>query len=110
MNVSFPFDTETVQFDMNGNPPGWYDIMNYQLLPGGGYNYVSIGNWKNGTLSIPSGPSKMVTSVCSEPCHSNQVKVITNLHKKNRLIDYSITIIKVSLMYNLHVHDCNLNI
>ena len=75
MNVSFPFDTETVQFDLNGNPPGWYDIMNYQLLPDGGYNYVQIGNWKNGTLSIPQGPRKMVTSVCSEPCNTDQVKV-----------------------------------
>ena len=76
MNVSFPFDTETVQFDSNGNPPGWYDIMNYQSLPDGGYNYVQIGNWKNGTLSIPQQPRKMVTSVCSEPCNTDQVKVI----------------------------------
>ena len=75
MNVSFPFGNETVQFDSNGNPPGWYDIMNYQHLPSGGYNYVKIGNWKNGTLSIPENPIKLPTSVCSEPCSTGQAKV-----------------------------------
>lgn len=76
MNVSFLFGNETVQFDSNGNPPGWYDIMNYQLLPNGMYNYVQIGSWENGTLTIPESPKKMVTSVCSEPCGTGQVKVL----------------------------------
>ena len=76
MNVSFVYGNETVQFDSNGNPPGWYDIMNYQRTNEGRYNYVQIGSWKNGTLDIPSGPFKMVTSVCSEPCQTGQVKVL----------------------------------
>lgn len=88
MNVSFPYGTETVQFDSNGNPPGWYDIMNYQRHelnvsssnPSGvqqqQYGYVQIGSWRNGTLDMPDWPAKMVTSVCSEPCQKGQIKVI----------------------------------
>ena len=77
MNVSFPFGNETVQFDSNGNPPGWYDIMNYQKRTAtkGGHGYVQIGSWKNGTLDMPDWPAKMVTSVCSEPCQKGQIKV-----------------------------------
>lgn len=77
MNVSFAYgNNETVQFDSDGNPPGWYDIMNYQRSAADGrYNYVQIGSWKNGTLDIPNKPFKMVTSVCSEPCQAGQVKV-----------------------------------
>ena len=94
MNVSFSFANETVQFDSNGNPPGWYDIMNFQAI--GNivenndtttsssssssvaikYNYVQIGSWKNGTLELPDRPGKTVTSVCSEPCPLGQFKVI----------------------------------
>lgn len=77
MNVSFYYGNETVQFDSNGNPPGWYDIMNFQKqsVGVGKYNYVQIGSWKNGTLELPDEPGKMVTSVCSEPCLIGQVKV-----------------------------------
>ncbi|XP_045033504.1 metabotropic glutamate receptor 1 isoform X1 [Daphnia magna] len=88
LNVSFPYGTETVQFDSNGNPPGWYDIMNYQRHelnvsssnPSGvqqqQYGYVQIGSWRNGTLDMPDWPAKMVTSVCSEPCQKGQIKII----------------------------------
>jgi len=75
LNVSFPYENETVQFDKDGNPPGWYDIMNYQRLADGRRNYVQIGTWKNGTLDLPSNLDKMVNSVCSEPCPTGQVKV-----------------------------------
>lgn len=81
MNVSFSYGNETVQFDSNGNPPGWYDIMNYQqrAVSKGqqqlSYGYVQIGSWKNGTLDVPDWPAKMVTSVCSEPCQNGQIKV-----------------------------------
>lgn len=96
MNVSFSFANETVQFDSNGNPPGWYDIMNFQAVGSGGnivtenndttgssssstvaikYSYVQIGSWKNGTLELPDRPGKTVTSVCSEPCPVGQFKV-----------------------------------
>ncbi len=81
MNVSFPFGNETVQFDSNGNPPGWYDIMNYQKRPDGQYGYAQIGSWKNGTLDMPDWPAKMVTSVCSEPCQNGQIKVIVIINK-----------------------------
>ena len=75
LNVSFPYGTETVQFDSNGNPPGWYDIMNYQRHNKQQYGYVQIGSWRNGTLDMPDWPAKMVTSVCSEPCQRGQIKV-----------------------------------
>ena len=79
MAVSFSFANETVQFDSNGNPPGWYDIMNYQRAGRGQqqHNYVQIGSWRNGTLlmDLPERPFKMLTSVCSEPCGTGQVKV-----------------------------------
>lgn len=89
LNVSFAYGTETVQFDSNGNPPGWYDIMNYQRQqqPSNNnnkaqqqqYGYVQIGSWRNGTLDMPDWPAKMVTSVCSEPCQSGQIKVIQTI-------------------------------
>ncbi len=79
LNVSFAYGTETVQFDSNGNPPGWYDIMNYQRQPNQQYGYVQIGSWRNGTLDMPDWPAKMVTSVCSEPCQRGQIKVLYHL-------------------------------
>ena len=44
--------TELVMFDDNGDPPGNYDIMNFQILENSSMEYVNIGSWHNGTLSL----------------------------------------------------------
>ncbi|XP_063225236.1 metabotropic glutamate receptor 1-like isoform X2 [Bacillus rossius redtenbacheri] len=74
LNVSFTYDDdELVEFDRRGDPPGRYNIMNYQLLPNGSHDYVHVGDWNNGTLLMwhelqPPPPGHRVESVCSRPC------------------------------------------
>ncbi|XP_066156356.1 metabotropic glutamate receptor 5-like isoform X2 [Euwallacea fornicatus] len=81
MNVSFEFNAETFQFDENGDPPGKYDIMNYQKLQNGHFEYVEVGSWYNRSLSwtkTPQFPSirgrKIVRSVCAEECSQGYYK------------------------------------
>ena len=46
-------DGEMVMFDENHDPPGHYDIMNYQLLDNNSsMEYVTIGSWHDGTLKL----------------------------------------------------------
>lgn len=59
-----------------------YDIMNFQKLPSGKYDYVKVGSWDNGTLTVESeivvfnGTSNEAPqSVCSMPCDAGQFKV-----------------------------------
>ncbi|XP_046870458.1 metabotropic glutamate receptor 1-like [Hypomesus transpacificus] len=71
---------EEVYFDENGDTPGRYDIMNLQSV-GDGYDYLHVGSWHEGMLSIEDyklwiNSSDMVRSVCSEPCTRGQIKVI----------------------------------
>ncbi|XP_062323178.1 metabotropic glutamate receptor 1 isoform X3 [Osmerus eperlanus] len=71
---------EEVYFDENGDTPGRYDIMNLQSV-GDGYDYLHVGSWHEGKLSIEDyklwmNSSDMVRSVCSEPCTRGQIKVI----------------------------------
>ncbi|XP_031783306.1 metabotropic glutamate receptor 1 isoform X1 [Nasonia vitripennis] len=72
MNVTFAFGEEFVEFDRRGDPPGRYEILNYQLMPNGTYAYVQIGDWNNGTLTLTGWPQSrspsLVESVCSKPC------------------------------------------
>nr|QRN45433.1 metabotropic glutamate 1-like receptor isoform X1 [Carausius morosus] len=73
MNVSFTYDDELVEFDRRGDPPGRYNIMNYQQLPNGSYDYKHVGDWNNGTLVMHEDlqyprPDEPVESVCSRPC------------------------------------------
>jgi len=81
VNASYVFENETVSFNANGNPPGWYDILNYQAVSRKSddesirYNYVQMGSWSNGTLDLPFAPTKMVKSVCSEPCQLGEIRV-----------------------------------
>ncbi|XP_064628882.1 metabotropic glutamate receptor 1-like isoform X2 [Lineus longissimus] len=86
-NVSFTsYSGEEVHFDAFGDPPGRYDIMNYQkILTSNGsyrYDYVQVGAWDTGNLTMnnsaifwPKRASK-VDSVCSKPCPVGQVKKI----------------------------------
>ncbi|XP_063697705.1 metabotropic glutamate receptor 1-like [Culicoides brevitarsis] len=81
LNVSFPYgpDGDMVEFDHRGDPPGRYDIMNFQVR-GDTYDYVKIADWNNGTLDFireyqepPPGP---IESVCSKPCPNGYYKSI----------------------------------
>ncbi|XP_066536457.1 metabotropic glutamate receptor 1b [Hoplias malabaricus] len=72
---------EDVWFDENGDSPGRYDIMNLQHVEPGVYDYINVGSWHEGMLSIDDymiqmNRSEMVRSVCSEPCSKGEIKVI----------------------------------
>ncbi|KAM9466497.1 metabotropic glutamate receptor 1b isoform 1-T1 [Clarias gariepinus] len=72
---------EDVWFDENGDLPGRYDIMNLQYVEPGVYDYINVGSWHEGILSIDDymiqmNRSEMVRSVCSEPCSKGEIKVI----------------------------------
>ncbi|XP_071549706.1 metabotropic glutamate receptor 5-like isoform X2 [Panulirus ornatus] len=81
MNVTFSYMKETVTFDSRGDPPGRYDIMNYQRLKNGSFDYVRVGTWDNGTLLVHedlvvfNSPDRLPpSSVCSMPCAYNEYK------------------------------------
>ncbi|KAM8846681.1 metabotropic glutamate receptor 1 isoform 1-T1 [Synchiropus picturatus] len=72
---------EDIYFDENGDTPGRYDIMNLQNVEDGRYDYLNVGSWHEGILSIDDNKlwmnsSDMVRSVCSDPCSKGQIKVI----------------------------------
>ncbi|CAG13194.1 unnamed protein product [Tetraodon nigroviridis] len=72
---------EDIWFDENGDSPGRYEIMNFQHVSPGVYDYINIGSWHEGLLSldeemIQMNRSDMVRSVCSEPCSKGEIKVI----------------------------------
>nr|XP_015824998.2 metabotropic glutamate receptor 1 isoform X1 [Nothobranchius furzeri]XP_054597741.1 metabotropic glutamate receptor 1 isoform X1 [Nothobranchius furzeri] len=72
---------EDIWFDENGDSPGRYEIMNFQRVESGVYDYINIGSWHEGLLSIDDemfqmNRSDMVRSVCSEPCSKGEIKVI----------------------------------
>ncbi|XP_009293059.1 metabotropic glutamate receptor 1 isoform X2 [Danio rerio] len=73
---------EEIYFDVNGDSPGRYDIMNLQYVEEiGRFDYINVGSWHEGLLSISdyklmTNRTEMVRSVCSEPCSKGQIKVI----------------------------------
>nr|XP_020463647.1 metabotropic glutamate receptor 1-like [Monopterus albus] len=72
---------EDIYFDENGDSPGRYEIMNFQHVGPGVYDYINTGSWHEGLLSIDDdmiqmNRSDMVRSVCSEPCSKGEIKVI----------------------------------
>ncbi|XP_028996146.1 metabotropic glutamate receptor 1 isoform X2 [Betta splendens] len=72
---------EEIYFDENGDTPGRYDIMNLQSVGDGRYDYINVGSWHEGVLSMDDSKlwmnsSDAVRSVCSEPCSKGQIKVI----------------------------------
>lgn len=84
MNVSFEYEEEVIEFDEKGDPPGRYDIMNFQKLPDGSFDYVQVGNWNNKSLLLFKGIQfgrgvPMVKSVCSEECPKGFYKVSNNI-------------------------------
>lgn len=57
-----------------------YEIMNFQRVEHGVYDYINIGSWHEGILSLDDdmmqmNRSDMVRSVCSEPCSKGEIKV-----------------------------------
>lgn len=66
------YENETIEFDENGDPPGRYDVLNYQRLENGLFDYVTVGNWHNKSLELfkelQFGNRLSVKSVCSKPC------------------------------------------
>ncbi|XP_017768785.1 PREDICTED: metabotropic glutamate receptor 5-like, partial [Nicrophorus vespilloides] len=89
MNVSFEYGGDLVEFDENGDPPGRYDIMNYQLTKNkGGYDYVKVGEWNNRSLvwkeTIQLGPNIFRKSVCSQPCEKGHYKNVQQGGKDKR--------------------------
>ncbi|XP_061818850.1 glutamate receptor, metabotropic 5a [Nerophis lumbriciformis] len=72
---------ETIHFDQSGDSPGRYEIMNFQLLGQDQYAYVHVGSWDQGglrmdDLEVWNNQSRLIKSVCSEPCQKAQIKVI----------------------------------
>uniref|UniRef100_A0A1A8EWZ3 Metabotropic glutamate receptor 1 n=1 Tax=Nothobranchius korthausae TaxID=1143690 RepID=A0A1A8EWZ3_9TELE len=72
---------EEIYFDENGDTPGRYDIMNLQDVGDDRFDYLNVGSWSEGILSIDDSKlwmnsSDMVRSVCSDPCSKGQIKVI----------------------------------
>lgn len=60
-----------------------YEIMNFQHVQPGVYDYINIGSWHEGLLSLDEemirmNRSDMVRSVCSEPCSKGEIKVTQN--------------------------------
>lgn len=62
-------------------PLARYNIMNFQLLTNGSYDYIRIGDWNNGTLIMQDDElqwprsGEKVKSVCSKPCQPGYYKV-----------------------------------
>ncbi|KAF3849894.1 hypothetical protein F7725_019613 [Dissostichus mawsoni] len=72
---------EDIYFDQNGDTPGRYDIMNLQGVGEEHYDYLKVGSWHEGIITIDDDKlwmnrSDIVRSVCSEPCSKGQIKVI----------------------------------
>ncbi|XP_059166231.1 metabotropic glutamate receptor 5-like [Physella acuta] len=92
LNVSFlGHSDEPVHFNWQGDPPGRYEILNYQpVMKQDGnisYEYVTIGHWITGNLTLNTSnmywprwrgrkPGEKVRSICSEPCKWGQVKKV----------------------------------
>ncbi|CAB1415524.1 unnamed protein product [Pleuronectes platessa] len=80
---------EDIWFDENGDSPGRYEIMNFQRVESGVYDYINTGSWHEGVLSLDDemlhmNLSDIVRSVCSEPCSKGEIKAnIQPLHVVN---------------------------
>ncbi|XP_061576532.1 extracellular calcium-sensing receptor-like [Cololabis saira] len=78
-NANFSVLEENVNFDQNGDPIAYYDLMNWQSRPDGSLNLVKVGYYD---ASLPSGHSLIINhtmiqwpmgkqairSVCSDSC------------------------------------------
>ncbi|XP_029025994.1 metabotropic glutamate receptor 5b [Betta splendens] len=72
---------EGILFDVNGDSPGRYEIMNFKKVEKDYYDYIRVGSWDNSGLKIDDykiwpNRENIIKSVCSEPCAKGQIKVI----------------------------------
>uniref|UniRef100_A0A8C9Y122 Metabotropic glutamate receptor 5 n=1 Tax=Sander lucioperca TaxID=283035 RepID=A0A8C9Y122_SANLU len=72
---------EGILFDVNGDSPGRYEIMNFKKMGKDYYDYINVGSWDYRGLKIDDDeiwPNRdgIIKSVCSEPCDKGQIKVI----------------------------------
>ncbi|KAF8365679.1 mgl-2 [Pristionchus pacificus] len=77
---------QEIQFDENGEPPAWYDILNYQGFVDRVHQFQQVGHYLrqwNGkehlnitsqTIMFRARNNTAPTSVCSEPCRVGQKK------------------------------------
>ncbi|XP_043929433.1 extracellular calcium-sensing receptor-like [Protopterus annectens] len=79
-------ESEEVFFDVNGNPPGLYSILNWQVTPENTFRYLDIGRFDstaadNQKLAVNlsemlwnKGHEKVPQSLCSESCSAGYRK------------------------------------
>lgn len=87
LNVSFVWYNETLYFNRSGDPPGRYDIMNFQKSADNKYDYFHVGSWDSNANQLhtwspfqwPPGivnsSDQVPESICSKPCHKGHAKV-----------------------------------
>ncbi|KAL4233562.1 Metabotropic glutamate receptor 1 [Mactra antiquata] len=89
LNVSFSYESESVFFDENGDPPPRYYIVNYQRHMSSWkgnktYKYEMIGSWNSGDLNMddgnvywpPHNKGHATKSICSEECERGYIKKV----------------------------------
>lgn len=94
LNVSFTWYNETVSFNEFGDPPGRYDIMNFQKLSDNTYDYIHVGSWDSNSnelvtwrpfqwpLKTLMNDEDVPKSVCSKPCEKGYAKVsLSRIHQ-----------------------------
>ncbi|XP_062537506.1 metabotropic glutamate receptor 1-like isoform X2 [Armigeres subalbatus] len=111
MNVSFSHEGDIVEFDNRGDPPGRYDIMNYQFL-NGSYDYVPVGEWNNGSLiftqSLQPSPAGPVESVCSRPCPPGSYKNLQTGGQEKQCCWVCVPCERHQILYNeTHCRNCD---
>ncbi|EDS30958.1 conserved hypothetical protein [Culex quinquefasciatus] len=114
MNVSFTYEPgDIVEFDNRGDPPGRYDIMNYQLLADGTYDYVQVGEWNNGSLNffrdLQESSTGPVESVCSKPCLPGFYKNLQTGGSEKQCCWVCVLCERHQILYNAtHCRNCDL--
>lgn len=115
--LSFPTPSQSFPFSLNkcvntqssvSPQTSRYDIMNLQSVGDDRYDYINVGSWSEGILSIDDyklwmNSSDMVRSVCSEPCSKGQIKVgIQILLKVNSHTNSSVSFSEISSWHISH--------
>lgn len=119
LNVSFFWHNETVSFNEMGDPPGRYDLMNFQRLSDGTYDYNHVGSWDSHSNQLLimkpfQWPSKTLSadestpkSVCSKPCEKGYAKVMRDHFikysfgiSKNDKTFFSLSLLTISVLFS----------